>query len=338
VSYFLNWGSIKNPIRQSDLGRMFESKYGCAKRFYLEKEVKKLLSKEKSSYEAILGILFHKIVSINLLSDSYHSIKSMIKKWEDKKYIIDFRDKDKEEITEEYQEIIDLLFDSKEYKNIKKNVIEVEKSFLFNIVKDIYIAGTIDVIIKNKNGIACIDWKTGKTPISQFEMDNGYQSLAYCIACKMGEFFNTPDDNFSSIENGEEYYQYYIKSFDKVKFNKWPKFFYCYPRDLIPAKRSSTRSQKHKSNKKSKDGKITIEKGDRKGTFLYESAVKMKSIPRFIYTIKTAKALSDSGLFPESMGSKCEYCTQKEICLNYGKENIEEKEKIIEIMKELGIE
>ena len=117
--------------------------------------------------------------------------------------------------------------------------------------------------------------------------------------------------------------------------------FYAYLKDLLPAKRTSTRQAKHYSDSKiinTSDGKIITEKGNRKGVFLYESQVDKKYIPRFIYSAKVAKTLAEVNLFPESLSENCERCNQKDRCLSYGLDNKAEKEEILELMNELGIE
>jgi len=325
--YFENWGSIENPIRQSDLNSLFGSVHRCPKKFALSK----IYPGEGGSvgYRMALGEIVHRAMENILKYDKHPNIKRMLSYYEKKKRII----YDEKFNVEYYQEMIDKIIQDRVFKMISKRVLDVERSFLVEI-DGYYLAGTIDVIIKgkNKNEAVIIDWKTG-SPKSQYEMDHGYQTQIYRLAVEKGTFFLRPEDT----ESGKDYYKSYKKTGQKNQFKKKAKVIFAHLNEVVPARRDTERKCRHYSAEKmAEDGKVKIKKGFPKGPIYYETRPTDEDYKRLVYAVRTAVAMGESGLFPEAMGQHCERCHLESRCVSFAMNN-DMKQEVMGVMQELGI-
>jgi hypothetical protein len=230
---------------------------------------------------------------------------------------------------EEYQKMLDLLLANPIYKNIKKRVVEVERSFMVES-NGVWIAGSVDLIIKGKQSgtFVVIDWKTGKGK-TQFEMDNSYQSRIYAYALEHGEFFLKP----AFLDSGRDYHEAWEKTHIKNTYGIRPEIVYCYLRDLLPAKRDSTRKSDHYCSAK---GVLHSVKGEARGPIWYSTKVPT-DMRRLEYSAKVAVALSKMGMWPEYFGNHCKTCLHASRCENMGV-MYSEKQTVMNLMEEIGIE
>lgn len=322
-SFFDAWGEQTNPIRQSDLQNVFGSVFGCPKNFAMSKLYP--VKSDRINFRTALGDILH-----NMILQDLNGCPWPRKKVADfvKEYPREIYGQEDEDITE-YQEILDLLIANPIYKNIKKRVVEVERSFLVES-NGIWIAGSVDVIIKGKQegSYVVIDWKTGKGK-TQFEMDNSYQSRIYAYALEHGEFFLKP----VFLDSGRSYYEAYEKTHIKNTYGVRPEIVYCYLRDLLPAKRDSTRKSDHYCSAK---GVMYSKKGEPRGPAWYSTKVPT-DMRRLEYSVKVAVALSKSGMWPEYFGNHCKTCLYASKCENMGV-MYNEKQTLMNLVDELGIE
>jgi len=150
-----------------------------------------------------------------------------------------------------------------------------------------------------------VDWKTGKKK-SQFEIDNGYQTLIYKLAIESGFLFDKPDD-ISKTEN-------YVKKFldekiNKIKINsEKSKIVYAFLNDL----------------KKNKNNKI-----------YYKANISDKYKERLSYVAKTSIALVNTRLLPENLNA-CKYCKAQNICCGI-QENKDISKRVLKIIEEISL-
>lgn len=327
--YFSDWGSKENPIRKSDLKRMF-GVFGCAKRTYLsatsEREHRRIDSKMG------LGIVIHSIIEKDLLYHKRPTVKEEIANYERKQNVrISYTDQQKE--IGEAEILLHEFFKSSYYKTVVQKLVDAERSFMVKIGK-FWVAGTIDCLVNAKDGgLVLIDWKTG-SPESQYELDNGYESRIYCHAVKAGEFFLRPDN----VKDGRDYSKAFKKTMQRNTYGEFPTFTHAYLKELIPAERASKKTPKHYSTKKMQleDGKLVIKKGERRGPIFYQAQVNPR-LERLEYTIACAVAMAQSNLFPESFGPNCEDCAYQNACESVGV-GVDSRQQVMSLMEDLGIE
>jgi len=340
MSYFDDWGSKENPIRQSDLSSLFGGIFHCAKKFALGKMYPRETDSE--SYKGPMGSVVHKALENYFAYGEKSSVEKLMGDWEKENGVFIRMPVGKQDkITKRYSSMVREFLKTKICSYLKDRVVDVERAFMAQ-VDGIWIAGTIDLIINGKGGkLFVVDWKTGIL-ISQFEMDFGYQTSMYTYAVKYGEFFLKPE----SMESGHAYYESYKNTQQKNKYNKTPKMFYCYLEESVPAGRKSIRECRHKSAEKmaveestegSVKGKIEIIKGNPRGPIMYESFPRKTNWTRLLHSLKTAIAFAKSGIFPESISANCERCMYKEQCLSAG-ELKGDVQQVLDLMEELGIE
>lgn len=321
MSYFTGWGSQENPIRQSDLQHVFGSVFGCPKNFSMSKLYP--VKANRRDYRTALGDILHGMIAQDLQGAPWprEKVADAMKRYPE--IISDCEEKD----VAEYQTMFDLLMDDPIYKNIKKRVVEVERSFMVQS-GDIWIGGSVDLIARGKTegSLVVIDWKTGKGK-TQFEIDNSYQSRIYAHAVERGEFFLKPE----VVDSGRDYYNSWKSTHIKNSFGVRPQVVYCYLRDLIPAKRDSVRKSDH-----NKSGQIVVKKGERRGPVWYAANVPT-NMKRLEYSAKVAVALSQAGIWPEYFGAHCRTCIYASKCENMGV-MVEEKQQILNLIEEMGIE
>jgi len=332
MSYFDNWGTKANPIRQSDLVGLFGSAFRCAKRFAMSRYYPK--KAKKIPYKMAMGEIVHNILRKRLQFDKTQSVFNEVKAYEEREGIaVDFKDTKLDKI-EKYQIMLKEFFKSKEFKSIQRRIIDVERAFMLQIGK-FWVAGAIDIIIegKDQNELVLIDWKTGHPPMTQFQMDNSYQSRIYCAAVHKGIFFLNPD----KVRTGEDYAKSFEATHQKNQYGRWPRLIYAYLQEYIPAARQSKRKANHLSTEgmSDKNGSLVIEKGEQRGPIFYETNVN-KKLKRLEYSLGCAVALARSGLFPETFGYQCRECIYLDRCESLGDE-IKTKQEVMELMDELGI-
>lgn len=319
--YFENWGKRENPIRQSDLNSLFATKFGCAKRFAMSK----IYPLKNQSKEMTLGSITHEIINNQITKNRLGHGNDFT--------VEEFKSKVGEQF-DEYLEMLTRLFKTTQFKWVVENIVEKESAFYLKL-DNYYLAGSVDVIVRGKNdSLIVIDWKTGEVP-SQFEMDHGYQSLIYCMAAKEGEFFNKPSD----MTRNEAYFESWEKdNIGRRSHNKNATMIYAYLRDLLPAKKASTREARHVSTKKiSIDGNLTIKAGENHGPCFYNTCVDVETNrKRLLYSIRTATFMAEAQIFAENFGSHCESCVHLEKCRSLGVENNTKSAE--QLMMELGIE
>lgn len=332
LSFFDSWGSKKNPIRQSDLVTLFGSMFGCAKKFAMSKFYPREVN--KINYKGVMGELMHDAIGKNLLFGKCQGLDVLLQK-HPRRNIIDFDGRPVTEVCDDYQAMLDAILESKEFESVRRRKVEVERAFMFQLGKW-WIAGTLDCIIKGKKKgeLVVLDWKTGSL-ISQYEMDNGYQSNIYCYAVEHGTFFLKPD----SMDSGRDYYKSFQETHQKNTFGVYPKMFFAQLKEIVPAKRKSKRKAAHYSTKGMADenGDIYIERGDRRGPIFYEARTSKANIKRLEHSVNAAVLYATSGIFPESFGAHCSKCSYQERCKSLGKD-VDMKQNVLKTMEELGIE
>jgi CRISPR/Cas system-associated exonuclease Cas4 (RecB family) len=332
VSFFDDWGSKKNPVRQSDLVTLFGSMFGCAKKFAMSKFYPRDVN--KVGYKGIMGELMHDAIGNTLQFGKCQTLEVTLDQ-HPKRSIVDFDGRTVKAVCEEYTVMLDAILGSKEFASVVKRKVEVERAFMVQLGK-FWVAGTVDCIIKGrkKGELVVLDWKTGQL-ISQYEMDNGYQANIYCHAVEHGTFFLKPDD----MDSGRSYHTAFEKTMQKNTFGVYPQFYFAQLKELIPAKRKSKRKVAHYSAEKmgDEDGNIVYEKGDRKGPVFYEARTDPRNIKRLEHSVNAAILYAKSGIFPESFGAHCAKCSYNERCKSLGKD-VDMKQGVISMMEELGIE
>lgn len=332
MSFFDDWGSKRNPVRQSDLVTLFGSMFGCAKKFAMSKFYPRDIN--KIGYKGVMGELMHDALANNLQFGRSQSLDKMLEAYP-RRGIVDFDDRTPQAVCEEYQIMLDAILESREFESVRKRKVEVERAFMVRI-GNAWVAGTVDCIIKGKRKgeLVVLDWKTGQL-ISQYEMDNGYQSNIYCHAVENGTFFLKPD----SMDSGRSYYDSFQATHEKNSFGVYPQFFFAQLKEIVPAKRKSKRKAAHHSAMKLANDKGDIEynKGDRKGPIFYEARTDKNNIKRLEHSVAVAILYAKSGLFPESFGAHCSKCSYQERCKSLGKD-VDMKQGVLEMMQELGIE
>jgi len=297
------------------------------------------IKRETSSHKIVYGELVHKVIETFLRFNEETDISDLAEEWEEFNKIKINYGKDKvDEVNERYQEMIDSFINSKFALSIGKRIVDVERAFMVE-VGGIWVAGTMDLVIKGKGkgNLVIIDWKTGATVPSQFELDHGYQTVMYCHALEFGEFFLKPE----YLGNNENYYESYKQTKQKNRYKKAPQqFIYAYLKEFIPAKRNSERQCRHRSTESmaNENGVIKIEKDQNPGPIFYHANPGGKDLDRLIYSLRVAQIYAKNMVFPESISSKCERCLYQQKCLDIGGFDHGEQEDIWETMQELGIE
>lgn len=336
-SYFQDWGSKENPIRQSDLSSLYGGMFSCQKRFAMSKLYP--IKAKTAQYKGTLGEITHKAIENFLRFGSIGEISDMVEEWQElhQRKIIFGKDKEDDAI-ERYQEMLESFINSKFAVSIGKRIVEVERAFLVEI-GGIWVAGTMDLIIKGKGkgNLVIIDWKTGATVQSQFEMDHGFQTSLYCYALEHGEFYLKPEH----LGREANYYAAYQQTKQKNKFGKAPqKFIYAYLKEFIPAKRASKRKSRHESTKDMADeeGNLVFKAGDLTGPVFYHATPGKKDTDRLLYTLKVARLYSQNMVFPENISGKCETCVYQDKCLELGSFDYGRQEDMLDMIEELGIE
>lgn len=336
TSYFDSWGTKENPVRASDLNSLFGSLFRCPKRWALSKlkprqssRVNHKLAMGEIAHDLIArGFNFQDLSRLPMLTDALEEYEK------ENGCKIDF-ESNREKIIQRYDSMLAYFFDSPNIRSIKTRMIDAERSFMLKIGK-FWVAGTIDAIFKGKEEgkTIAVDWKTGN-PVSQWEMDNGYQSNIYALAVEKAEFFLKPE----KMESGHDYYKSWKNTKQRNQYNIYPSFYFVHLPELIPASRKSKRKSRHYSTQamSDPDDMIRVEKGGKRGPVFYEARPSHKNITRLSYTLACAVAFAKIGTFPEVLSSRCETCTYQDDCREMGIENLD-TDKAVAALEELGIE
>jgi hypothetical protein len=302
---------------------------------YHDEEVKRV------DVGAALGIVAHNLIHEKLTKNRDRDFRTAIREWKEAENS-DTKEEIDRELLEEYEYFLKVLFRSSAFKKMRKNLVFSEKSFMVKI-GDYWCAGTIDCLVSNgSSDVTVIDHKSGLVGLSQFEMKHGFQSLIYSAAVRYGCFFDRPD----KIDTGHDYYRAFVaakKAGGLIEIGLWPRLLFGYYRDYCLAKKKSVRMAKHvatknwKSHPVSKDGKITIKKGDQRGPVWYPSEVSIEDLPRLEHSIKCAVAKVKAGMFDETFSENCEKCYFVEKCMSLGR-LFERKRLLYKLMDEMEIE
>lgn len=321
---FKKYGSVDDPIRQSDLNELASS-YSCPKRFAFKKDEQfggEAKGRERAYGTACIGTGVHetnaryldptKSACARILAGelpSEEAVRRVLEEEVEKAaegLPIEWKASRDTEIAAGVAMVLGALRGTSERAS---EVVLVEAPFLVEIkiaAKSYWLTGTVDLVYRpreNPFGLGLADWKTGQTRPSEIVLDHGYQLGIYAHALADGVFFPGTER--------------------EVRLEQFPdELHIVHLRDYVPYAKAGSKKPTHRDELAhygiEPGDKISYVKGDMRGPAWHRARRTELDVQRLKASIRNIVSTVRLGRFVENLGDDCARCAFKHACLNEG--------------------